>query len=74
MLTAHVTVVLLSQEQLEQSKRENTGLLEKERQLQLKLKSLQNCLKNEKEEVLSLALLPQTMLSDSTGSFIVSGV
>ncbi|XP_049442922.1 afadin- and alpha-actinin-binding protein-like [Epinephelus fuscoguttatus] len=41
-------------EQLEQSKRENTGLLEKERQLQLKLKSLQNCLKNEKEEVQKL--------------------
>lgn len=43
--------ILLSQEQLELSKRENTGLLERERQLQLKVKSLQNCLKNEKEEV-----------------------
>ncbi|CAB1453107.1 unnamed protein product [Pleuronectes platessa] len=41
-------------EQLELSKRENTGLLEKERQLQLKVKSLQNCLKNEKEEVQKL--------------------
>nr|XP_057928503.1 afadin- and alpha-actinin-binding protein-like isoform X2 [Doryrhamphus excisus] len=38
-------------EQLELSKRENTGLLERERQLQLKVKSLQNCLKNEKEEI-----------------------
>uniref|UniRef100_A0A673A542 Synovial sarcoma, X breakpoint 2 interacting protein b n=1 Tax=Sphaeramia orbicularis TaxID=375764 RepID=A0A673A542_9TELE len=28
----------------------NTGLLERERQLHLKVKSLQNCLKNEKEE------------------------
>lgn len=36
------------------SKRENTGLLERERRLQLKVKSLQNSLKNEKEEVLSL--------------------
>ncbi|XP_051232516.1 afadin- and alpha-actinin-binding protein-like isoform X2 [Dicentrarchus labrax] len=41
-------------EQLEQSKRENMGLLERERQLQLKVKSLQNCLKNEKEEVQKL--------------------
>ncbi|XP_029355266.1 afadin- and alpha-actinin-binding protein [Echeneis naucrates] len=41
-------------EQLELSKRENTGLLEKERQLQQKVKSLQNCLKNEKEEVQKL--------------------
>ncbi|XP_070765337.1 afadin- and alpha-actinin-binding protein-like [Enoplosus armatus] len=41
-------------EQLELSKRENTGLLERERQLQLKVKSVQNCLKNEKEEVQKL--------------------
>ncbi|KAM9761932.1 afadin- and alpha-actinin-binding protein-like isoform 1-T1 [Menidia menidia] len=41
-------------EQLELSKRENTGLLERERQLQLKTKSLQNRLKNEKEEVQKL--------------------
>ncbi|XP_067369966.1 afadin- and alpha-actinin-binding protein-like isoform X2 [Channa argus] len=41
-------------EQLELSKRENTGLLERERQLHLKVKSLQNCLKNEKEEVQKL--------------------
>lgn len=33
------------------SKRENTGLLERERRLQLKVKSLQNSLKTEKEEV-----------------------
>ncbi|CAK6958100.1 afadin- and alpha-actinin-binding protein-like isoform X1 [Scomber scombrus] len=44
----------IAQEQLELSKRENTGLLERERQLQLKVKSLQNCLKNEKEEVQKL--------------------
>uniref|UniRef100_A0A3Q3L9N7 Synovial sarcoma, X breakpoint 2 interacting protein b n=1 Tax=Mastacembelus armatus TaxID=205130 RepID=A0A3Q3L9N7_9TELE len=41
-------------EQLELAKRENTGLLERERQLQLKVKSLQNFLKNEKEEVQKL--------------------
>ncbi|XP_041646616.1 afadin- and alpha-actinin-binding protein-like isoform X3 [Cheilinus undulatus] len=41
-------------EQLEQCKRENTTLLERERQLQMKMKSLQNCLKNEKEEVQKL--------------------
>uniref|UniRef100_A0A8C3AZ36 SSX family member 2 interacting protein n=1 Tax=Cyclopterus lumpus TaxID=8103 RepID=A0A8C3AZ36_CYCLU len=41
-------------EQLELSKRGNTGLLERERQLHLKVKSLQNCLKNEKDEVQKL--------------------
>ncbi|XP_076009568.1 afadin- and alpha-actinin-binding protein-like isoform X2 [Genypterus blacodes] len=41
-------------EQLELSKRETTGLLERERQLQLRVKSLQNSLKNEKEEVQKL--------------------
>ncbi|KAM4548029.1 afadin- and alpha-actinin-binding protein-like isoform 2-T2 [Odontesthes bonariensis] len=41
-------------EQLELSKRENMGLLERERQLQLKVKSLQNCLKTEKDEVQKL--------------------
>lgn len=41
-------------DQLELSKRENIGLLERERQLQLKVKSLQNCVKNEKEEVQKL--------------------
>ncbi|XP_068447344.1 afadin- and alpha-actinin-binding protein-like isoform X2 [Clinocottus analis] len=41
-------------EQLQLSKRENTGLLERERQLHLKVKSLQNCLKNEKDEVQKL--------------------
>lgn len=41
-------------EQLELIKRENTGLLERERQLQLKVKSLQNHLKNEKEELQKL--------------------
>ncbi|KAM9848420.1 afadin- and alpha-actinin-binding protein-like [Aulostomus maculatus] len=39
------------EEQLELSKRENLRILERERQLQLKVKSLQNCLKNEKEEL-----------------------
>ncbi|XP_057696193.1 afadin- and alpha-actinin-binding protein-like [Corythoichthys intestinalis] len=38
-------------DQLEIAKRENTGLFERERQLQLKVKSLQNSLKNEKEEI-----------------------
>ncbi|KAJ8376405.1 hypothetical protein SKAU_G00069850 [Synaphobranchus kaupii] len=41
-------------DQLEYSRRENSGLHERERQLQLKIKSLQNCLKNEKEEVQKL--------------------
>ncbi|KAG9350906.1 hypothetical protein JZ751_024795 [Albula glossodonta] len=41
-------------DQLEFSRRENSGLHERERQLQLKIKSLQNCLKNEKEEVQKL--------------------
>ncbi|KAG5850060.1 synovial sarcoma, X breakpoint 2 interacting protein a isoform X1 [Anguilla anguilla] len=41
-------------DQLEFSRRENSGLHERERQLQLKVKSLQNCLKNEKEEVQKL--------------------
>ncbi|XP_056132389.1 afadin- and alpha-actinin-binding protein-like [Lampris incognitus] len=41
-------------DQLEVSKRENTVLNERQRQLQLKVKSLQNCLKNEKEEVQKL--------------------
>ncbi|KAM6963039.1 synovial sarcoma, X breakpoint 2 interacting protein a [Aplochiton taeniatus] len=39
---------------LELSKRENTGLLERERQLQIKVKSLQKCLKNEKDELQKL--------------------
>lgn len=56
-------IILLLQEQLELSKRENTGLLEKERQLQEKVKSLQNYLKNEKEEVIYVEKLFQTMLS-----------
>ncbi|XP_077440894.1 afadin- and alpha-actinin-binding protein-like isoform X2 [Vanacampus margaritifer] len=38
-------------EQLELAKRENMALCERERQLQMKVKSLQNCLKNEKEEI-----------------------
>ncbi|XP_037530534.1 afadin- and alpha-actinin-binding protein [Nematolebias whitei] len=57
-LSSNVDYLKLSnshlKEQLELSKRENTGLHERERQLQLKAKSLQNCLKNEKEEVQKL--------------------
>ncbi|XP_038128055.1 afadin- and alpha-actinin-binding protein-like isoform X2 [Cyprinodon tularosa] len=41
-------------EEVELSKRQNTGLLERERQLHLKLKSLQSSLKNEKDEVQKL--------------------
>lgn len=41
-------------EQVELIRRENTGLLERERQLQLKVKSLQNHLKNEKDELQKL--------------------
>ncbi|XP_015225430.1 PREDICTED: afadin- and alpha-actinin-binding protein-like [Cyprinodon variegatus] len=41
-------------DQLELSKRENSGLHETERQLQLKIKTLQSCLKTEKEEVQKL--------------------
>nr|XP_055057451.1 afadin- and alpha-actinin-binding protein-like isoform X3 [Misgurnus anguillicaudatus] len=41
-------------DQLEHARRENSGLHEGERQLQLKLKTLQNCLKSEKEEVQKL--------------------
>ncbi|CAB1326446.1 unnamed protein product, partial [Coregonus sp. 'balchen'] len=37
-------------DQLELSKREKSGLHEAERQLQLKIKTLQNCLKTEKDE------------------------
>uniref|UniRef100_A0A8C7H4Q7 Synovial sarcoma, X breakpoint 2 interacting protein a n=1 Tax=Oncorhynchus kisutch TaxID=8019 RepID=A0A8C7H4Q7_ONCKI len=41
-------------DQLELYKREKSGLLETERQLQLKNKTLQNCLKTEKDEVQKL--------------------
>ncbi|XP_024920910.1 afadin- and alpha-actinin-binding protein isoform X2 [Cynoglossus semilaevis] len=41
-------------EELEVSKRENIGLVEKERQLQVQVKSLQNRVRNEKEEVQKL--------------------
>ncbi|XP_015210604.1 synovial sarcoma, X breakpoint 2 interacting protein a isoform X2 [Lepisosteus oculatus] len=41
-------------DQLEQLRRENTALHERERQMQLKIKSLQNCLKNDKEEIQKL--------------------
>uniref|UniRef100_A0A3B4AGM1 Uncharacterized protein n=1 Tax=Periophthalmus magnuspinnatus TaxID=409849 RepID=A0A3B4AGM1_9GOBI len=52
-------------EQLEFYKRENTGLHEKERQLQLKIKSLQNLLKNEKDEVQKL----QNIISNRAGQY-----
>ncbi|XP_077390627.1 afadin- and alpha-actinin-binding protein-like isoform X2 [Festucalex cinctus] len=48
--TLQVTSTRLK-EQLELAKREKMALCERERQLQIKLKSLQNCLKNEKEEI-----------------------
>ncbi|TRY94274.1 hypothetical protein DNTS_007117 [Danionella cerebrum] len=41
-------------DQLEHTRRENSGLHEGERQLQLKIKTLQSCLKSEKEEVQKL--------------------
>ncbi|XP_070989357.1 afadin- and alpha-actinin-binding protein-like [Oncorhynchus clarkii lewisi] len=41
-------------DQLELSKRDTSGLHEAERQLQLKIKTLQNCLKTEKDEVQKL--------------------
>ncbi|XP_026053726.1 afadin- and alpha-actinin-binding protein-like isoform X2 [Carassius auratus] len=41
-------------DQLEHTRRENSGLHEGERQLQLRIKTLQNCLKSEKEEVQKL--------------------
>ncbi|XP_042560910.1 synovial sarcoma, X breakpoint 2 interacting protein a isoform X2 [Clupea harengus] len=41
-------------DQLEHIRRENSGLHEGERQLQLKIKTLQSCLKSEKEEVQKL--------------------
>uniref|UniRef100_A0A673K206 Afadin- and alpha-actinin-binding protein-like n=1 Tax=Sinocyclocheilus rhinocerous TaxID=307959 RepID=A0A673K206_9TELE len=41
-------------DQLEHTRRENSGLHEGERQLQLKIKTLHNCLKSEKEEVQKL--------------------
>ncbi|KAF7665912.1 hypothetical protein LDENG_00127000 [Lucifuga dentata] len=53
-------------ERLELSKRENTGLLERERQLQLKVKSLQNCLKNEKEELQKL----QNVIASRSSQYI----
>ncbi|KAK7889453.1 hypothetical protein WMY93_025013 [Mugilogobius chulae] len=52
-------------EQLELLKRENTGLHERERQLQIKVKSLQNCLKNEKDEVQKL----QNIISNRAGQY-----
>ncbi|XP_036453143.1 synovial sarcoma, X breakpoint 2 interacting protein a isoform X1 [Colossoma macropomum] len=41
-------------DQLEHTRRENSGLHEGERQLQLKIRTLQSCLKSEKEEVQKL--------------------
>lgn len=52
MSRVNVYHILQTQEQLEVSKRENTGLLERERGLLQQVKSLQNALKNEKEEVI----------------------
>ncbi|XP_051990309.1 synovial sarcoma, X breakpoint 2 interacting protein a isoform X2 [Xyrauchen texanus] len=47
-------ITYINQDQLEHTRRENSGLHEGERQLQLKIKTLQNCLKSEKEEVQKL--------------------
>lgn len=71
-MSVYANAILLSKEELEMSKRENIELFEKERRLQLKVKSLQNSLKNVKEEVLSLLLLRLTMLSVFTSSFFLS--
>lgn len=51
LLLLFAVCVFVSQDQLEHTRRENSGLHEGERQLQLKIKTLQNCLKSEKEEV-----------------------
>ncbi len=50
-LNFYYCCVIVSQDQLEHTRRDNSGLHEGERQLQLKIKTLQNCLKSEKEEV-----------------------
>ncbi|MEQ2225802.1 Afadin- and alpha-actinin-binding protein, partial [Ilyodon furcidens] len=55
--SCNVTVILFLiflQDQLELLMREKSGLHETERQLQLKIKTLQSCLKTEKEEVQKL--------------------
>ncbi|KAJ3599346.1 hypothetical protein NHX12_033309 [Muraenolepis orangiensis] len=52
--------------QLELSKRENSSLLERERQLQLKVKNLQSGLKNEKEEVQRLQNIVASRASQYT--------
>lgn len=44
-------IFIFFQDQLELSIREKSGLHETERQLQLKIKTLQSCLKTEKDEV-----------------------
>ncbi len=51
MLLLLISTAVVCQDQLEHTRRDNSGLHEGERQLQLKIKTLQNCLKSEKEEV-----------------------
>ncbi|XP_010885057.2 synovial sarcoma, X breakpoint 2 interacting protein a isoform X2 [Esox lucius] len=53
-------------DQLELSKREKSGLHEVERQLQLKIKTLQNCLKTEKDEVQKLQSIIASRASQYT--------
>ena len=48
---------MFSQDQLELTKRENARLQERERQLQLNIKSLKKCLKNERDEVRQMLTL-----------------
>ncbi|XP_066537084.1 synovial sarcoma, X breakpoint 2 interacting protein a isoform X2 [Hoplias malabaricus] len=52
-------------DQLEHTRRENSGLHEGERQLQLKIRALQNCLRSEKEEVQKL----QSIISSRASQF-----
>lgn len=50
-LTVLISLCISFQDQLELSIREKSGLHETERQLHLKIKTLQSCLKTEKDEV-----------------------
>lgn len=69
-----VLIILSMQEQLEVSKRENTGLLERERGLLQQVKSLQNALKNEKEEVIFRFLEASWLCSGSLISLEVNNM
>ncbi|KAJ3595651.1 hypothetical protein NHX12_004954 [Muraenolepis orangiensis] len=56
----------LLQDQLELLKREKSGLHETERQLQLKIKTLQGCLKSEKDEIQKL----QSMAASRASQYV----